>query len=384
MKTLRVLSIFGTRPEAVKMAPLVRELKKREEFESFVCVTAQHRQMLDQILDLFGIVPDIDLNLMQPDQSLAEIAAAIFTQLDPVIADLNPDWILVQGDTTTVMAAALLAYYHHIRVGHVEAGLRTGDKWQPFPEEINRRVAGVVADLHFAPTDWARSNLLREGVAQERIRVTGNPIIDALNWVLSIPPTQQVLSLFEQIGIPEPPGEGTPAVRLILLTAHRRENFGKPLENICAAALRLVNHYHGQIKIVYPVHLNPNVQETAYRLLAAHPDIILTPPLDYLPLVNLMRRATLVLTDSGGIQEEAPSLGVPVLVLREVTERPEGIRAGTARLVGTNADKIVAEAMHLLDDPQAHAAMAHSTNPYGDGKAAERIVQAILDFQYGS
>jgi UDP-N-acetylglucosamine 2-epimerase (non-hydrolysing) len=377
---LRVLSVFGTRPEAVKMAPVVRQLAQTPGIESRVCVTAQHRQMLDQVLDLFDITPDIDLNLMQPNQSLPEMAAAIFTHLDPVFKQLKPDWVLAQGDTTTVMGTALLAYYHRVRFGHVEAGLRTGDKWQPFPEEINRMVAGVVADLHFAPTEWSRQNLLRENVPAGRIVVTGNPVIDALNYVLRLPPSPEALALLQQIGLPAE-GPGTPQTpRLVMVTAHRRENFGQPLENICAALRSLAETYGSSIRIVYPVHLNPNVQEPVYRLLKDVPQITLLPPLDYLPMMTLVKRARLMLTDSGGLQEEAPGLGVPVLVMREVTERPEGLEAGTVRLVGTDTIRIVAEACRLLDDPEAHAAMARAVNPYGDGQAAGRIVQAILDY----
>lgn len=373
--SLRILSIFGTRPEAIKMAPVVRALADTSGVESLVCVTAQHRQMLDQVLRLFHITPDVDLNLMQPDQSLAELTAAIFTHLDPVLERLRPDWVLVQGDTTTVMVTALLAYYHRLRVGHVEAGLRTGDKWQPFPEEINRRVAGAVADLHFAPTEWARQNLLNEGVPAQRIVVTGNPVIDALHYVASLPPPPEVLDLLARLGLPTQPDSGP---RLVLITAHRRENFGQPLENICLA-LRQLAEIYPDIRFVYPVHLNPNVQEPVYRLLGGVPNISLLPPLDYLPWVHLIRRATLMLTDSGGLQEEAPGLGVPVLVLRQVTERPEGVQAGTVRLVGTDPERILRETRRLLDDPAAHAAMAQAVNPYGDGHAAERIVRAILD-----
>lgn len=376
----RVLSIFGTRPEAVKMAPVVRQLKRTREIESFVCVTAQHRQMLDQVLDLFQIVPDVDLNIMQPDQTLAQVTSAVFRDLDPVLVDLHPDWILVQGDTTTVMAAALLGYYHRVRVGHVEAGLRTNDKWQPFPEEINRRVAGAVADLHFAPTEWSRQNLLRENVPADRIVVTGNPVIDALHSVADMPPPPELRDLLTRLGV-RSRADDQSGKRLVVITAHRRENFGQPFEDICAAILELAREYREQVEFVYPVHLNPNVQEPAYRLLGEQPNITLLPPMDYLPLVHLIKSATLVLTDSGGLQEEAPGLGVPVLVLREVTERPEGVEAGTVRLVGTDPQRIVSQARGLLDDPVAHAAMARAVNPYGDGKAAGRIVQAILDYR---
>lgn len=374
---IRVLSIFGTRPEAVKMAPIVRELSRTDGVESLVCVTAQHRQMLDQVLNLFQIRPDVDLDLMRPDQSLAQVTAAVFTDLDPVVTKLKPDWVLVQGDTTTVMAAALLSYYHRVRVGHVEAGLRTYDKWQPFPEEINRRVAGAVADLHFAPTEWSRQNLLRENVPADKIVVTGNPVIDALQSVASMPAPPDVLSLLQRLGLAQP----ETGRRLVLITAHRRENFGAPLENVFKAIRCLAEIYGERVQFIYPVHLNPNVQEPAYRLLSGVPNITLLSPVDYLPMVHLIKHSTLVLTDSGGIQEEAPGLGVPVLVLRHVTERPEGVEAGTVRLVGTDQDAIVRESRRLLDDAQAHAQMARAVNPYGDGHASPRIVQAILDYQ---
>jgi UDP-N-acetylglucosamine 2-epimerase (non-hydrolysing) len=382
MPELNVLSIFGTRPEAVKMAPVVHQLGATPGIQSKVCVTAQHRQMLDQVLELFDITPDVDLDLMRADQSLAELTAAVFTHLDPVLEQLRPDWVLVQGDTTTVMSAALLAYYHRIKVGHVEAGLRTGDKWQPFPEEINRKVAGVVADLHFAPTGWSRQNLLNEGVPVERIVVTGNPVIDALQSVASRPPNAEVKDLLKRLGMPQDSlGNGArEAPRLVLITAHRRENFGAPLENICTALRRLAEIYRDEVQFVYPVHLNPNVQQPVHRLLGDIPNITLLPPLDYLPLVHLIKRSALVLTDSGGLQEEAPGLGVPVLVMREVTERPEGLEAGTVRLVGTDTQRIIDESRRLLDDPQAHAEMARAVNPYGDGRAAGRIVQAIVDW----
>jgi UDP-N-acetylglucosamine 2-epimerase (non-hydrolysing) len=377
MKPLRVLAVFGTRPEAVKMAPIVRRLKQTPGIESFVCVTAQHREMLDQVLDLFEIVPDVDLNLMQPDQSLAGITAEIFIHLDPVLKDIKPDWVLVQGDTTTAMATSLLAYYNRIRLGHVEAGLRTGDKWQPFPEEVNRRITGVIADLHFAPTEWSRQNLLREGVPNEIIQVTGNPVIDALQHVVKIPPPPEVDALLDRLGMPLDP-EAVPDRRFILVTAHRRENFGQPLINICNALLKLVEIFGDKVKIVYPVHLNPNVQEPVYRLLGEARNIILTSPLDYLPLVQVLRRSHLVLTDSGGIQEEAPGLGKPVLVMRSVTERPEGVEAGTVRVVGTDVERIVTEASRLLNDEIEYQKMARAVNPYGDGQASERIVKAVM------
>ena len=372
---LRVLSIFGTRPEAVKMAPVVRLLAQTPGIEARVCVTAQHRQMLDQVLEAFDVHPDIDLNLMRPNQSLAELTANILTNLDPVLAEERPDWILVQGDTTTVMAAALLGFYRHIHVGHVEAGLRTHDRWQPFPEEVNRRIAAVTADLHFAPTEHARRNLRAEQVPDEQIVVTGNPAIDALHYITQQPCPQDVEALLAKMGV-QPGGR-----RLVMVTAHRRENFGQPLEDICRALRQLAERYPDNLALLYPVHLNPNVQEPVYRLLKDVPNITLTDPLDYLPMAHLLQRATLVLTDSGGIQEEATGLGKPALVLREVTERPEGVEAGVLKIVGTDPARIVGEARRLLDDPAAYNAMAHAANPFGDGHAAERIVAALLQYK---
>lgn len=369
MPLLRILSVIGTRPEAVKMAPIVQRLRQTPGVESLVCATAQHRQMLDQVLNLFDITPDIDLNLMKPNQTLAGLTAAIFTDLEPVLRDLRPNWVLAQGDTTTVMVTAMLAYYNRIRFGHVEAGLRTGDKFQPFPEEINRRVAGVVADLHFAPTEWSKQNLLRENVPAERIIVTGNPVIDALHQVAKKTTPAETNQLLEAAN----------GRRIILVTAHRRENFGKPLENICAALKALAEHYRDQVQIVYPVHLNPNVQDVVYPALTNIPNVTLLPPLDYLPMVQLLKHAALVLTDSGGIQEEAPGFGVPVLVMRETTERPEGVEAGTVRLVGTDIETILFQARLLLDAPVEYEKMAQSANPYGDGHAAQRIVDGILE-----
>ena len=367
---MKILSIFGTRPEAIKMAPVVKELEKHPgQIESRVCVTAQHREMLDQVLELFAIQPDHDLDLMQPGQSLSDLTARVFTALDPVFIEEKPDWVLVQGDTTTVMAASLVAFYHQIKVGHVEAGLRTFDKWQPFPEEINRKIAGVVADLHFAPTETSRENLLREGVKPETIHVTGNPVIDALQLVAAKP---YELDSGDLAGIPW-------EKRIILVTAHRRENHGKPLENICLALLRLVREFK-DIQVVYPVHLNPQVHELVQRLLGGNERITLLPPLNYQPLVQLMKRSYLVLTDSGGIQEEAPGLGKPVLVLREKTERPEAIAAGTVKLVGTDQQQIYQAACDLLNNEEAYKSMAQAVNPYGDGKAAGRIVELLRDF----
>lgn len=380
MTELRVLSIFGTRPEAVKMSPVIHALSKTTGVKSLVCLTAQHREMLDQVIGLFNIQVDIDLNLMRPGQSLSEITAAIFTHLDPVLADYQPDWVLVQGDTTTVMAASMLAFYHRILIGHVEAGLRTGDKYQPYPEEINRRVTSVVTDLHFAPTKWAHDNLIKENIPANKIVITGNPVIDALQHVASLPPTSAVSQLFNQFGL-SPMKSSNQSPKIILITAHRRENFGEPLVNICKAISQLAEHYGDQAKFIYPVHLNPNVQEPVYRLLGNIPNIHLLPPLDYLPWIHLIKHATLILTDSGGLQEEAPGLGVPVLVLRRVTERPEGIQAGTVRLVGTETDNITTQTRILLDNPQEYQKMSHASNPYGDGQAAKRIVQAILEYK---
>ena len=373
---MRILTIFGTRPEAVKMAPVIRNLAKTPGIETRVCVTAQHRQMLDQVLDLFQIRPDYDLNLMREDQSLAELSASLFTDLDPVLTDFQPDWALAQGDTTTVAIASLLCFYRKIKFGHVEAGLRTYDKWQPFPEEINRRIAGVVADLHFAPTEWSKGNLRREGVDEKTIHVTGNTVIDALQFVAEQDAPKEILELLGNLGIDKSTKSST-SRRLLLVTAHRRESFGEPLENICKALIDLANR--GDVEIVYPVHLNPNVQEPVMRLLKSVPHITLLPPLDYLPLVHLMKNAHLILTDSGGVQEEAPTFGIPTLVLRDVTERPEGVGAGVLKLVGTDRNKITSEANRLLDNPSAHEAMARAANPYGDGHAAERITQALLD-----
>ena len=371
-KKLRVLSIFGTRPEAVKMAPVVMALQSHAEIDAKVCVTAQHRQMLDQVLEVFQIKPDYDLDLMKPDQSLALISAAIFTHLDPILSAVNPDWILVQGDTTTVMVAAIAAYFRQIKVGHVEAGLRSHDKWAPFPEEINRRIAGVTADLHFAPTAGNRQNLLNEGVDPSQIVITGNPAIDALHMIASKPMPPSLAGMLNEWGI-------TPnAKKLVLITAHRRENFGQPILNICQAIRKLAQRYEDTVEFVYPVHLNPNIQAPVKQALSDIANVHLIPPLDYLPMVHVMKRAYLILTDSGGLQEEAPALGVPTLVLRETTERPEGVAAGTLKLVGSDPDLIFTETCSLLDDPAAHARMANATNPYGDGTAANQILQALL------
>lgn len=352
------------------MAPVVKELSKHPTMiESKVCVTAQHRHMLDQALRLFDIRPDYDLNVMQSNQTLAQVTANVLTGLDAVIAQVKPNWVLVQGDTTTVMAAALAAFYHRVKVGHVEAGLRTWNKHHPFPEEINRKIATAVCDLHFAPTATSRDNLLREGVPADGVIVTGNSVIDALNIVAELPYEPSTGSLASV------PWDH----RIILVTAHRRENFGEGIERICLALRDIAEAYKGDVHIVYPVHLNPNVQDPARRILGSVPGVTLTEPLDYLPLVHVMKHATLVLTDSGGIQEEAPSLGKPVLVLRETTERPEAVSAGTVRLVGACRECIVEWTRRLLDDPSEYQVMARAVNPYGDGQAARRIVEALMD-----
>ena len=366
---LKVLTVFGTRPEAVKLGPVIRELGRHpDRVTSRVCVTAQHRDMLDQVLRIFELRPDYDLDVMQDNQTPTQVASTVLARLEPVLEAERPDWVLVQGDTTTVAVAALAAFYARARVGHVEAGLRTGDRWQPFPEEINRRVAGVIADRHFAPTARARDNLLREDVPSERILVTGNPGIDALRWITAQPESAEVRDLLLD----------APEARIILVTAHRRENFGQPLRNICLALRELVARYAGSIRVVYPVHRNPNVWGPVHELLGQVPYVTLWPPLDYLSNLQLMKRSYLVVTDSGGMQEEAAGLGVPALVLRDVTERPEGVETGALRIVGTDRARIVAEARRLLDDRAEYERMAHAENPFGDGHAAERIVASLL------
>jgi UDP-N-acetylglucosamine 2-epimerase (non-hydrolysing) len=363
---LKVLTVFGTRPEAVKLGPVIHELARHpDRISSRVCVTAQHRDMLDQVLRIFAIQPDYDLDVMQANQTPTQVAAAVLARLEPILLQERPDWVLVQGDTTTVAAAALAAFYARAKIGHVEAGLRTGDRWQPFPEEINRRIAGVIADRHFAPTNHSRDNLLREDVPPERILVTGNPGIDALRWITAQPESPEVAQLLT-------------AERMILVTAHRRENFGEPLESVCLALRDIAERYAGSVHIVYPVHRNPNVWGPVHQLLGDVPHISLRPPLDYLPNMQLMQRAYLVITDSGGIQEEATGLSKPCLVLREVTERPEGVASGALRIVGTDRARIVAEASRLLEDAADYARMASSENPFGDGHAAERIVASLL------
>ncbi len=372
---MRVLVVFGTRPEAVKLAPVIRVLQREDTIETIICVTAQHREMLDQVLDLFTIKPDIDLNLMKADQSLSTLTAAIFKHLEPVLVKIKPDWVILQGDTTSAMVTAMSAFYQRIRVAHVEAGLRTSDKWQPFPEEINRRVASVITDLHLAPTENARTNLLREGIENWRIIVTGNPVIDTLQIISARPAPLEVGKLLGDLSIT------TGQRRLILVTAHRRENFGQPIRDVCSAIRTLAEGYPQELQFIYPVHLNPNIQTPVNELLSNIPNVTLLKPVEYLPLIHLLKNSYLVLTDSGGIQEEATGLGKPTLVLRDVTERPEGVEAGVLKLVGTNKEKIITETRRLLEDHFTYAAMAKAANPFGDGHAAERIVQAVINFK---
>jgi UDP-N-acetylglucosamine 2-epimerase len=369
---MRILTVFGTRPEAIKMAPVVRALAAAPEVRSLVCVTAQHRQMLDQVLDLFEIRPDHDLDLMRAGQGLTHVTTGVLERLGEVLRAERPDRILVQGDTTTTMAASLAAFYEKIPVGHVEAGLRTGNVFSPWPEEMNRRISTLIADLHFPPTAQARDNLLREGVDPASIVVTGNTVIDALLDAVALLDANPARAAALDAALPA----FDPAKRLILATGHRRENFDGGLERVAHGLLRLAQR--GDVEVVYPVHLNPNVQRAAHGVLGQHPAIHLIPPLDYLPFVNLMRKAALIITDSGGVQEEAPSLGKPVLVTRDTTERPEAVQAGTVRLVGTDTGQLVAEANRLLDDEVAYAAMSFAHNPYGDGHAAARIVETVL------
>lgn len=371
MAKKKVMMVFGTRPEAIKMAPLVTELKRRGELETIVVVTAQHRQMLDQVLDLFGIVPDEDLDLMSAGQTLPELTSRILQGVDEVIARHRPDRVLVHGDTTTTFATSLAAFYQRVPVGHVEAGLRTGDLYAPWPEEANRRLAGVLSDLHFAPTEQAAANLRAEQVAADTIHITGNTVIDALLATAKRIDTDASLEASLASRFPFLDA----SKRLVLVTGHRRENFGEGFEQICLGLAQLAERQ--DVQVVYPVHLNPMVQEPVNRLLGHLPGVHLIPPQDYLPFIYLMRQAYLIITDSGGIQEEAPSLGKPVLVMRDTTERPEAVAAGTVRLVGTDATRIVAEASRLLDCPADYKRMAQATNPFGDGQASRRITNLL-------
>jgi len=368
---MKILTIFGTRPEAIKLAPVVKALKDfPDQFNSLVCVTAQHREMLDQVLRIFEIRPDHDLDIMKPKQDLYGVTTEVLLKLKNLLKEVKPDLILVQGDTTTTFAASLAAFYQKIKIGHIEAGLRTYEKYKPFPEEINRHLTSVVADYHFVPTRKAKSNLLKEGILEDCIYVTGNTVIDALLWMLkkqSLPENQKRMKDYfsEKFGI------SMDHQRLILVTAHRRESFGKGFENICQALKEIVLK-NTEVQIVYPVHLNPNVQEPVHRMIGEMERVHLIEPLDYEPFVYLMSKSFLILTDSGGIQEEAPSVGKPVLVMREVTERPEAVEAGTAKLVGTQVEKIVWETQILLDHPEEYRRMANIKNPANEGDVGSK------------
>ena len=365
---MKILIVFGTRPEAIKMCPLVHALKDDSSFDVKVCVTAQHREMLDQVMEIFEISADYDLNLMKPGQSLEQITSSVITGMRNVFAEFLPDLVLVHGDTTTTFSTSLACYYNKIRLGHVEAGLRTGNLFSPWPEEANRKLTGVIANLHFCPTETSQSNLLAEGVPKDNTFITGNTVIDSLLWVSDKLEKDDnfkssLLKDFEFLDNEN---------RTILVTGHRRESFGKGFENICEGLLKIVNEF-SDTQIVYPVHLNPNVQEPVNRILGNHSRIHLIEPLDYLPFVYAMKKSYLIITDSGGVQEEAPSLGKPVLVMRDTTERPEAVDAGTVKLVGSNPEKIFQEASKLLNEESEYKKMSYAHNPYGDGKACERI-----------
>lgn len=365
---IKVISIFGTRPEAIKMAPLVKQLEKEEQIDSKVVVTAQHREMLDQVLELFDIKPDFDLNIMKQGQTLTGVTVRVLQGLEEIIKSEKPDIILVHGDTSTTFSASLAAFYQQVPVGHVEAGLRTYNKYSPYPEELNRRLTGAIADLHFAPTNRSKENLLKENIKEESIFVTGNTVIDAL--LQTVEKNYPLEKILPQVNWNN---------KVILLTAHRRENLGQPLKNIFTAAKKIVDQYH-DVELVFPVHKNPKVSQTAQEILGDTKRISLIEPLDYLPFVTLMNRSYMVMTDSGGLQEEAPSLGKPVLVLRDTTERPEAVEAGTVKMVGTNQDKIMETASTLIENQNEYTKMAKAANPYGDGKASERIVEAIKKY----
>lgn len=366
MSKLKVMTVFGTRPEAIKMAPLVLELKKHEEIETIVTVTAQHREMLDQVLETFKITPDYDLNIMKARQTLIDVTTRGLEGLDAVMKEARPDIVLVHGDTSTTFVASLAAFYNQIPVGHVEAGLRTGNKYSPYPEEMNRQLTGVMADIHFAPTEQAKENLLRENKQEDAIVVTGNTAIDALKTTVDDSYTHPIL-------------EKLVGERMILLTAHRRENLGEPMRHIFGAIKRLLQD-HEDVEVVYPIHLNPVVREIATDVLGGEGRVHLIEPLDVFDFHNFAAKSFMIMTDSGGVQEEAPSLGKPVLVLRDTTERPEGISAGTLKLAGTDEEQIYRLATELLTDEQAYKKMAHASNPYGDGHASERIVKALITF----
>lgn len=372
MTKKRILTVFGTRPEAIKMSPLVHALAADERFEAKVCVTAQHREMLDQVLELFEITPDHDLNLMKPGQDLTDITCGILQGLKPVLSEFKPDYVLVHGDTATTLSTTLASYYQQIKVGHVEAGLRTGNVYSPWPEEGNRKLTGAIADLHFAPTEISKQNLLQENVDADKIIVTGNTVIDALLDVIeklesNLDLKKSLEAQFKFLNENK---------RLVLITGHRRESFGGGFERICEAIAQLAKTFP-EVEFVYPMHLNPNVREPVNRLLANLTNVFLIEPLDYLPFVYLMNKAYVLLTDSGGIQEEAPSLGKPVLVMRDTTERPEAVDAGTVKLVGTSVETIVTELTLLLSNEAAYKEMSFAHNPYGDGKACQRICDVL-------
>ena len=370
----RISIIFGTRPETIKLCPLVLAIRENNRFQAHVCATGQHREMLDQVLEVFDVSPDVDLNLMEPNQSLPGLACRAITALDGYLGEHTPDFVIVQGDTTTAFIAALAAYYHQIPVGHVEAGLRTRNKYSPYPEEINRVLATHIADYHFAPTAWAKENLLKERVPEDRIHVTGNTVIDALHFAVD-----KLKSNSPEIpGLPWQFANAPDAPPLVLITGHRRESFGQGFENICTAIAQLADRF-SQTAFVYPVHLNPKVRKPVFGLLGGLANVHLIEPLSYLPFVSLMNRAAIILTDSGGIQEEAPSLGKPVLVMRETTERPEAVEAGTVKLVGTNVADIVDNATNLLTDRCLYRTMAQAINPYGDGRASNRILEFLAE-----
>ena len=368
---MRVLSVFGTRPEAIKMAPVVQALESDPDFDSLVCITAQHRTMLDSVLKLFDIDPDFDLNIMTKDQNLTYITTAVLDGLANVLKETKPDRVLVHGDTTTTLAASLAAFYAHVPVGHVEAGLRSGNNFEPWPEEMNRQIADIICDMLFAPTESSRKNLINCGIPDKNIFVTGNTVIDALIHISNKVDEDRSLQKHLDTQIPKLSHDKN----IILVTGHRRENFGEGLDGICRALKRLASRK--DVQIIYPLHLNPNVREPVQQWLGNLDRICLTPPLDYLPFVALMKRAKIIITDSGGIQEEAPSLGKPVLVMRQVTERPEAVEAGTVKLVGTDPDRIFAEANNLLDDTNSYRKMSVAHNPYGDGKASTRILEKL-------
>jgi UDP-N-acetylglucosamine 2-epimerase (non-hydrolysing) len=368
---MKVLSIFGTRPEAIKMGPVVKAVERTEGLTSIVCVTAQHREMLDQVLEVFDIKPDYDLDIMKSKQSLTDITRRALKGLEEVIIEVKPDVVLVHGDTTTTFAGALAAFYQQVAIGHVEAGLRTFNKYEPFPEEMNRKLTGAMTDLHFSPTQTAREHLLAEGVEDDKIFVTGNTVIDALSATIS-DDYQFTLDILNDIDYKNK--------KVLAMTAHRRENLGEPLRDICEAVLELVTQ-NEDVEVVYAVHLNPLVQKVASEILGNHARVHLVPPLELKDMHNLLNRSYLVMTDSGGLQEEVPSMGKPVLVLRNVTERPEGVEAGTLKLVGTDKALIISTANELLQDKAAYEKMANAVNPYGDGQASERIVGHLLDFK---